>query len=179
MHNSIFTNPPITDKSFNCTMPTWEEKLDGKLATMLSTMNHNMDKCVEAATDKIEVQTASITTVVGAMTVDFQLSNQLLQSIVQPFAATLPSLPIHNNSTTPPPPCTMEEHYLISKPLRASTTHHQPTITKATTSIMNNFLISSYQWLILLALCTIYICINKNNSSFFYGFLSSPKMEAN
>ena len=30
MHNSTFTNPPITRKSFNCTMQAWEEKFDKK-----------------------------------------------------------------------------------------------------------------------------------------------------
>lgn len=43
MHNSALTNPSITDKNFNCTMPTWEEKLDGKLATMMSTIKHSME----------------------------------------------------------------------------------------------------------------------------------------
>ena len=47
--------------------------------------------------------------------------------------------------------CMMEEHYLNSKPLWASSTHHQATITtKATTYIMKSSPIRSHQWLILL-----------------------------
>ena len=37
-------------------MQDWEEKVDGILAMMLSTMNVNMDKRVEATTNKLKVQ---------------------------------------------------------------------------------------------------------------------------
>ena len=93
--------------------------------------------------------------------------NQHLQSIAESLAATLQNL----LATTAQPPtrqCTMEEHYLNSKPICASRTQHQPTIiTKVITYIMSNFLIGSHQWLILLALCTIYIN-NELNFLFFY-----------
>lgn len=67
IHNSTLTNPPITQKSLNRMMQAWEEKLSGKLAMMVSTINLNMDKCVEAAIDILKVQTASIATTMGAV----------------------------------------------------------------------------------------------------------------
>lgn len=48
-------------------MQAWEEKFDGKLVTMLSTINLITDKCVEAAINTLKVQIASIATAIGAM----------------------------------------------------------------------------------------------------------------
>ena len=71
MHNSVLTNPPITKKSFNRKMQVWEEKLHGKLATIVSTINLNMGKCMEVATATLKVQTACITMAIGAMAMEF------------------------------------------------------------------------------------------------------------
>ena len=78
MHSSALTNPPITEKSLNRTTQTWEEKLDGELATMVSTNNVNMDKCVEVAIDTLKVKTINIATAMGAMAMEVQFSNQRL-----------------------------------------------------------------------------------------------------
>lgn len=71
MHNFILTNPPITKESFNHTMQAREKKFDGKLATMVSTFNLNMGKCMEVATDTLKVQTSSTATTMGAMAMEF------------------------------------------------------------------------------------------------------------
>lgn len=55
MYSFALTNPPMIEKSFNYTIQTWEEKLNGKLAMVVSTINLNMDKCMEA-TDTLKVQ---------------------------------------------------------------------------------------------------------------------------
>lgn len=62
-------------------MQAWEEKLDGKLAMMVSTINLNTDNCVEVATDTLKVQTVSIAMAMGTMAMDFQSSSQRLQAI--------------------------------------------------------------------------------------------------
>ena len=55
-------------------------KLDGKLAMMVSTINLNLDKCEEAATNILKVEFPSTTTTMGATVMEFQLSNQRLQA---------------------------------------------------------------------------------------------------
>jgi hypothetical protein len=45
-------------------MQAWEEKFDGKLVMMMSTINLNMDKSMEAATNILKVQIASIATAI-------------------------------------------------------------------------------------------------------------------
>ena len=102
MHNSILANPPITEKSFNHTMQAWVEKFDGKLVMMVSTINLNTDKSMEAATDILKVQIASIATAMGAMAMEFQLANQHLRRIAQSLVTTLPSLLAHNHSIAHP-----------------------------------------------------------------------------
>lgn len=82
MHNSALTNPPIiTKKNFNCTMQAWEKNLDGKLAMMVSTINLDIDKCVEVTIDILKFQTPSTTIAIGATVMEFQLLNQRLQAI--------------------------------------------------------------------------------------------------
>ena len=96
MHNFALTNPPITVNNFIHTMQAWE-KLNEKLVMMVPTINLNMGKCKEATTDTLKVQTTSITMVMEAMAMKFQLSNQHLQVIAQSLDATLPRLPTHNH----------------------------------------------------------------------------------
>lgn len=142
---------------------------------MVSTIKFNVDKCMEATTDTLKIQTASIAMTMGAMAMEFQLSSQHLQAIVQSLVAILPNFqPTTIQPTTYQ--CTMKEHYLNSKSLWASTTHHQPTSnTKATTYTINSSLVSLHQWLTLLALCIIYIYINKELKLLPWNLISFPK----
>lgn len=78
MHNSTLTNPHITEKLFTYTMQAWEEKLDGKIAMMVSIINLDTYKGMHVATNTIKVQIASISTGMGAMAMEFKLSNEHL-----------------------------------------------------------------------------------------------------
>jgi hypothetical protein len=132
-------------------MQAWEDKFDRKLDTIVSTINLNTQKYMEVATDTLNVQTANIAPAMGTMTMEFPLSNQLLQAIEQSLVATFPSLPAHNHSNSHPP---MHNGQTLPQlqTVQVFTTHHQPTIiTKATTYTMNSSLIGLHQWLILLA----------------------------
>ena len=60
-----------------------------KIATKVSIININTDKCVEATTNTLKVQTSSIVTVMGAIATEFQLLNQCLQAIIWFLVATL------------------------------------------------------------------------------------------
>ena len=73
MHISTLTNPPIIKKLLNRTMQVWEEKLDGKIAILVSPINLNTDKWVEEAMDTLK-QASTI----GAMVMEFQFSDQRL-----------------------------------------------------------------------------------------------------
>jgi H+/gluconate symporter-like permease len=130
---------------------------------MVSTIKLNTDKCVEVVINTLKVQTASIAMNMGAMAMamESQLSNQHLQPIAQYLVAILPNFQLTTIQSATCQ-CTMKEHHLNSKSFWAFTTHHQQTIiTKATTYTMNSSLMSSHQWPDLLALCVIYIYINK------------------
>lgn len=79
MHKIALTTSLITKKNFNHIIQTWNEKFDGKLATMVFTINLNMDECMEAATGTLKGHPASIVMALGAMAIKFKLSNQCLQ----------------------------------------------------------------------------------------------------
>ena len=102
-------------------MQAWEEKFDGELATMVSTINLDTDKYVKVANDAHK--------------------NSNCKHHYGYGVPTLKSRPTSYNTTFGHHPPTIEEHYLNSKPLRDSQIHHQPTIiTKAITSIMSSSL---------------------------------------
>lgn len=103
-----------------------------------------------------EFKPASIATTIGVMSIEFQLSNQRLQTMAQSLVATLPSVPVHNHLTTHPP---MQSKGILPQlqALRASTTNHQLSIIiKATTYTMNSSFIGSHGFY-LLSILYIYI----------------------
>ena len=69
----------VTSQShFPRRVSTTQCKLDGELATMMFRINLNTSKFVEVATNILIVQTANIAMAMGAMAMEFQLSNQHL-----------------------------------------------------------------------------------------------------
>lgn len=74
MSNATTINPPITEKHFTHTMQEWEEKLDGKFATMVSAINLNTDRQVESSTDKIIAQATNLHAIVGTLAYEIQMS---------------------------------------------------------------------------------------------------------
>lgn len=97
MHIANSNNPFVTHKAFIRTVKNWEEKLDGKLATLASSINLNIDQRVETAMDILNHQaytphTTYTHTLVGSMAMEFQLSNQQMQGIVNNLATSLPHL---------------------------------------------------------------------------------------
>ena len=92
MTNAATTNPPITEKYLNRTMQEWEERLDGKFATMVSTINLNTDRRTEEATDKIITQANNLHAIVGTLAYEIQMSNQRMQGIVQNLTTQYPEI---------------------------------------------------------------------------------------
>lgn len=74
------------------TMKDWEEKLDGKLATLTSSINLNTDQRVETTTKILKHQATNIHTLVGSMALEFSPSNQHMQGLVNNLATSLPHL---------------------------------------------------------------------------------------
>lgn len=62
-------------------MKDWEVNLDGKVATLASSIKLNTDRRVEMATKILKYQPTNIHTLVGCMALEFQLSNQRTQRI--------------------------------------------------------------------------------------------------
>lgn len=172
MQNSTFTNPPINKKLLNQTMKVWTEKLSGKIVTMVffinifSSINGELKR--PWTHSKYKPQASAI----GAMTMEFQLSNQRLQVIAQTLGA-LPGLPAPHHLTA-------SSSYVYRKSATSSTSSpaHMLSLTihiKATTHIMNSFVLISYQCNILFFVYHLFIYQQRAQSSL-VDLHHSPKM---
>ena len=118
------------------TMKDWEEKLDGKLMTLPTSINFNTNKRLETI---VEVQTTSIRTLVSFMVLKFQRSNQRMEGIINNFATSLLHFTNNSHEAQTPPTYRLELVHIF-KHLRVSYKNCIPLTTsnKTKKSLMNS-----------------------------------------
>lgn len=80
------------EKTLIKTMNEWEEKVDGRLASLTSSINLNTDHKVETTNGILKHQATNIHTIVSSTAMEFQRSNQRMPYIVNNLDASLPHL---------------------------------------------------------------------------------------
>ena len=93
MHNIATTSPLVSEKFFARTIRELVETVDGKLTTLTHNINLNTDKRIEESTDTLKTHATNIHTVMSAMALEFQNSNNRMHNIMQTLAATTAESP--------------------------------------------------------------------------------------
>lgn len=146
-------------------MKVWEEKLDTKLATLTSSINLNTDQSVETTTKILKHQATNIRTLVGSMALEFQLSNQHMQGLVN----NLPQGTSTSNKL-------IGSHAHLQAPPRfPQAPNALTTSNEATTTLINGSQIKPHQWLLCLVFCVFVLFINKELNLFLWSTLIIPQ----
>ena len=92
MNNTATTTLLVSERLFTKTIKDLVETVDKKLTTLANTINLNTDKQVAASTDTLTTHATNIHTIMNAMALEFQPSNNRMHNIMQTLAATTPEL---------------------------------------------------------------------------------------
>ena len=88
MHNTAASSPLVSEKLFTKAMKELAETMDDKLTTLTHNINTNTDMRIEAPTDTLKTHATNIHTIMSAMAMEFQQSNNRIHNIMQTLAAT-------------------------------------------------------------------------------------------
>ena len=106
MHNSAASSPLVSEKFLTKTIKDLVETVDGKLTTLANNINLNTDKQIEASTDTLKTHATTIHSIMSAMAMEFQQSNNRMHNIMQTLAATSPEPPHSTIARLPQAPST-------------------------------------------------------------------------
>ena len=92
MNNTATTTPLVSEQLFTKIIKDLVETVDEKFTMLANTINLNTDKQVAASTETLTTHATNIYTIMNAMALEFQHSNNRMHSIMQTLAATTPEL---------------------------------------------------------------------------------------
>ena len=104
MHNTAATSPLVSEKFFARTIKELVDTVDGKLTALTHNINLNTDKRIEESTDTLTTHATNIHSIMSAMALEFQHSNNRIHNIMQTLAASTPDPPNANLARLPHTP---------------------------------------------------------------------------
>ena len=122
MSNTAASSPLVSEKLFTKTIKELVDTVDGKLTSLTNNINLNTDKRIEASTETLKTHATNIHTIMSAMAMEFQQSNNRIHNIMQTLAATSPEPPHTNIARLPQAPSTSMLNAYVGEP----TTHLVP-----------------------------------------------------
>ena len=104
MHNTAATSPLVSENFFARTIKELVDTVDGKLTALTHNINLNTDKRIEESTDTLTTHATNIHSIMSAMALEFQHSNNRIHNIMQTLAASTPDPPNANLARLPHTP---------------------------------------------------------------------------
>jgi hypothetical protein len=95
MYNTAASSPLVSEKIFTKALKELTESMDDKLTTLTHNINLNTDMRIEASTDTLKTHATNINSIMSAMAIEFQQSNNRIHNIMQTLASTSPDPPHH------------------------------------------------------------------------------------